>query len=118
MGASSANSRARAPPPRPSWPWLPEADMSTGTLAQPKPNAAFLKYFLDKFLALGGLLILCTLLTIRTPNFLPVANLFNVARQISINGVVAVGMTIVIVPSGIDLSVGSVLALAACVMGL
>ncbi|MDB5095735.1 MAG: inner-rane translocator [Cyanobacteria bacterium RYN_339] len=94
--------------------------MSTGTgsLAQPSKNSQYLKYFLDKFMALAGLLILCTLLTIRTPNFLTVDNLFNVARQISINGVVAVGMTIVIVTSGIDLSVGSVLALAACVMGL
>jgi ribose transport system permease protein len=92
--------------------------MSTGSLTQPSPNAAALKYFLDKFMALAGLLILCALLAIRTPNFLTVDNLFNVARQISINGVVAVGMTVVIVTSGIDLSVGSVLALAACVMGL
>lgn len=95
--------------------------MSTLPVAQPetaKPDTAWLRYFLDKFLALAGLLLLCLLLTIRTPNFLTLDNLFNVARQISINGIVAVGMTIVIVTSGIDLSVGSVVALSACVAGL
>jgi ribose transport system permease protein len=91
---------------------------TTAPITQHDPSNNFLKYFLDKFMALAGLLLLCALLTARTPNFLTVDNLFNVARQISINGIVAVGMTIVIVTSGIDLSVGSVLALSACVMGL
>ncbi|MFN3430129.1 MAG: substrate-binding domain-containing protein [Candidatus Sericytochromatia bacterium] len=74
--------------------------------------------FLDKFMALFGLLLLATILTTLSPNFLTVDNLMNVARQISIIGIVAVGMTLVIVTSGIDLSVGSVVALASCTTGL
>jgi len=46
------------------------------------------------------------------PRFLSPLNLFNVMRQISITGLIAVGMTFVILTAGIDLSVGSVVALA------
>ena len=46
------------------------------------------------------------------PRFLSSINLFNVMRQISITGLVAIGMTFVILTAGIDLSVGSLLALA------
>lgn len=92
--------------------------MSTAPLIAPQPTLPAWKLVLDKFLALAGLVALCVILTILTPNFLTFDNLVNVARQISITGIVAVGMTIVIVTSGIDLSVGSVLALAACAAGL
>jgi len=46
--------------------------------------------------------------------FLTQQNIFNVMRQISINGILAVGMTFVILTAGIDLSVGALLALVAC----
>ena len=46
------------------------------------------------------------------PRFLDPTNLFNVMRQISITGLIALGMTFVILTAGIDLSVGSMLALA------
>ena len=92
--------------------------MSTAPLTAPQPTLPPWKLVLDKFLALAGLVVLCVVLTILTPNFLTFDNLFNVARQISITGIVAVGMTIVIVTSGIDLSVGSILALSACAAGL
>ena len=65
---------------------------------------------------LAGLLGLCLLLWILTPHFLTVSNLLNVLEQTSINAVIAVGMTFVILSAGIDLSVGSVLALAGVVM--
>src|SRR5687767_3245823 len=65
---------------------------------------------------LAGLLGLCLLLWILTPHFLTVSNLLNVLEQTSINAVIAVGMTFVILSGGIDLSVGSVLALAGVVM--
>ncbi len=61
---------------------------------------------------LAGLAGLCVLLTILTPHFLTVSNLLNVLEQTSINAIVAVGMTFVIVSGGIDLSVGSIVALA------
>jgi ribose/xylose/arabinose/galactoside ABC-type transport system permease subunit len=65
---------------------------------------------------LAGLFGLCVLLWILTPHFLTVSNLLNVLEQTSINAVVAVGMTYVIISGGIDLSVGSVLALAGVVL--
>src|SRR5687767_7101880 len=65
---------------------------------------------------LAGLLGLCLLLWILTPHFLTVSNLLNVLEQTSINAIIAVGMTFVILSGGIDLSVGSVLALAGVVM--
>ena len=65
---------------------------------------------------MAGLVGLCLLLWILTPHFLTVSNLLNVLEQTSINAVIAVGMTFVILSGGIDLSVGSVLALAGVVM--
>jgi len=58
-----------------------------------------------------GLLILGIALTILSDRFLTVNNLLNVARQISINAIISVGMTLVILTGGIDLSVGSIVAL-------
>jgi ribose/xylose/arabinose/galactoside ABC-type transport system permease subunit len=65
---------------------------------------------------LGGLVGLCVLLTVLTPHFLTVSNLLNVMEQTSINAVIAVGMTFVILSGGIDLSVGSLVALAGVVL--
>lgn len=58
-----------------------------------------------------GLLLLCIALTILSDRFFTVNNLLNVARQISINAIISVGMTLVILTGGIDLSVGSIVAL-------
>ena len=60
----------------------------------------------------AGLVSLSLVLWAATPHFLTVSNLLNVLEQTSINAIVAVGMTFVIVSGGIDLSVGSVLALS------
>lgn len=63
-------------------------------------------------------LVLCAVLSVLTPHFLTASNLLNVAQQTVINAVIAVGLTYVILSAGIDLSVGSVLALAGVVLGL
>jgi ribose transport system permease protein len=63
-----------------------------------------------------GLIVLCLLLWALTPYFLTVSNLLNVLEQTSINAVIAVGMTFVIISGGIDLSVGSLVALAGVVL--
>jgi len=65
---------------------------------------------------LAGLFALCVLLWILTPHFLTVSNLVNVLEQTAINAVIAAGMTYVIISGGIDLSVGSLLALAGVVL--
>jgi len=64
-----------------------------------------------------GLVLLCAFLSIATDTFLSVRNILNVMDQITVLGVMAVGMTFVILIGGIDLSVGSVLALSGMVMG-
>ena len=63
------------------------------------------------------LLTLMVIFSILQPRFLSELNLFNVMRQISITGLIALGMTFVILTGGIDLSVGSVVALAGLVAG-
>ena len=65
-----------------------------------------------------GLVVLCGTLWILTPHFLTLSNLLNVAEQTSINATVAVGMTFVILSAGIDLSVGSIVALSGVVLGM
>jgi len=64
------------------------------------------------------LLVLCTVLALRQPEFLGINNLKDVLVQISGIAIAAVGMTLVIVTAGIDLSVGSILALSGCVGAL
>lgn len=62
--------------------------------------------------SLVGLLLIIVVLSITADNFLSVNNLLNVLRQVSINALIAFGMTFVILTGGIDLSVGSILALS------
>lgn len=59
-----------------------------------------------------SLLLLCLVLSLLSDRFLTVNNLTNILRQSTINGIIAVGMTLVIFTQGIDLSVGSVLGLS------
>ncbi|TDU70595.1 ribose transport system permease protein [Prosthecobacter fusiformis] len=54
----------------------------------------------------------------RWPNFLKGDNLLNIANQISVIAIIAIGMTMVIITAGIDLSVGSLLALAAVLVSM
>jgi ribose/xylose/arabinose/galactoside ABC-type transport system permease subunit len=61
------------------------------------------------------LLIFGVVLSLASPRFLTPGNLINVVRQTSVNGIIAVGMTLVILSGGIDLSVGSILALTGVV---
>ena len=70
-----------------------------------------------RFGTLIGLLVLGAVLWALTPHFLTVSNLLNIAQQASINAIVAVGMTFVILSGGIDLSVGSIVAVAGVVLG-
>ena len=64
----------------------------------------------SKFGIAFALLVICTFLSIASSNFLTVENIINVLRQVSINGILAIGMTFVVITGGIDLSVGSLVA--------
>jgi ribose transport system permease protein len=69
----------------------------------------------QRFGLVFSFLLLCVVLSLLSDRFLTLNNMVNVLRQSTINGIVAVGMTYVILTEGIDLSVGSVLALCAVV---
>src|ERR1041384_5836420 len=77
----------------------------------------FLLTYARQLCTLLGLFLLCGVLALLTPYFLTVPNLLNVAQQTAINAIIAAGMTFVIISAGIDLSVGSILALAGVVLG-
>ena len=74
-----------------------------------------LKQQLIKFQSIIALLIMCIALSFLSDRFLTPDNGWNVMRQISVNMVISVGMTLVILTGGIDLSVGSILALSGAI---
>ena len=62
-------------------------------------------------------LIIIVFMSFTSDVFLTSQNIINILRQISINGILAVGMTFVILTGGIDLSVGSVVAITGVIVG-
>jgi ribose/xylose/arabinose/galactoside ABC-type transport system permease subunit len=70
---------------------------------------------LSRFGAFIFFVILCIVFAVLEPAFLAPVNIFNVLRQVSIYGLLALGMTFVIMTAGVDLSVGSLLALSGLV---
>ena len=63
-----------------------------------------------------GLLVVCAVMAVASDSFLTASNLTNILRQVSINAIIAIGMTYVILTGGIDLSVGAVMALSGTIM--
>ena len=89
------------------------------TQAAPSRNAnATLLGTLSRYAPAICLVILMIVFALLEPAFLTPLNLFNVMRQISIEGLIAIGMTFVILTAGIDLSVGSLLACAGLVAAM
>jgi len=74
-----------------------------------------LRELLQRYGLVLSFLALCIVLTILSDRFLTTGNIVNILRQSTINGIIAIGMTFVILTAGIDLSVGAVLALATVV---
>ncbi len=69
----------------------------------------------SRFGILFGFVALCAYLSVASPYFAQLDNIGNVLSQVSVNGIMAIGLTFVILSGGIDLSVGSVLALSGIV---
>jgi ribose transport system permease protein len=65
-----------------------------------------------------ALLVLCIILALSNPNFLSVRNLLNVGRQVSLLGIMAIGMTFVLITREVDLSVGSIYAMSGLATGM
>jgi ribose transport system permease protein len=70
---------------------------------------------LAKFQSLIALIILCLIISLLSDKFLTATNAWNVMRQISVNVCISVGMTLVVLTAGIDLSIGSILALCGAI---
>lgn len=73
------------------------------------------KELLKKSQSLIALFLLCLVISVLSDKFLTTNNLWNVLRQISVNVCISVGMTLIVLMAGIDLSVGSVLAFTSAV---
>lgn len=87
--------------------------MSTNSI--PASKRWFSTAWLLEQKSLIALLILIVAVSTLSPNFFTLNNIFNILQQTSVNAIMAVGMTLVILTSGIDLSVGSLLALTGAV---
>lgn len=85
--------------------------VSTNPAAVPSPQSVRVKAWMIEQKSLLALLFLIALVSMLNPHFFSLDNLLNIFRQTSVNAIIAVGMTLVILTAGIDLSVGSVLAL-------
>ncbi|EIT7027665.1 ribose ABC transporter permease [Vibrio vulnificus] len=89
--------------------------MSSEIMSKSKSNETKRTWISKEWLieqkSLIALLFLILVVSFLNPNFFTVDNILNILRQTSVNAIIAVGMTLVILTAGIDLSVGSVLAL-------
>jgi ribose transport system permease protein len=84
--------------------------------SQPKEKHQFdFAWWWDRVGILMVLILLVLLMSIFAPNFNRVDNLLNIARSISVNAILAAGLTFVILTGGIDLSVGSIVAVSGVV---
>ncbi len=70
------------------------------------------KALLLRFGPFLGLAVIALVLSLLSPSFLTTSNVLNVARQVSINAIIAAGMTLVMIAGGFDLSVGSIMSLS------
>src|SRR5258708_4348271 len=73
---------------------------------------------LQRVLAFGALLALFIVFSVASPNFLQFDNMVGILLATSVNGVLALGVTFVIITGGIDLSVGTVMTLSAVMTGV
>ena len=73
--------------------------------------------FVRKYGILLVLIVMWVLLAAVSPTFRTTTNVINILRQVSVNGIIAIGMTFVIMTGGIDLTVGSLVAVAGVISG-
>lgn len=76
-----------------------------------KENAIFIK-LKNYFGLLIAFLVICIVFAVLQPAFLSTGNILNILRQISVNAILAYGMTMVLLAAGIDLSMGSMVSFA------
>ena len=89
--------------------------MSQALGSQSSAIRANRREFLQRYGLILSFFLLCLVITLLSDRFLTPSNIVNILRQSTINGIIAVGMTFVILTAGIDLSVGAVLALTSVI---
>src|SRR3978361_1916152 len=87
---------------------------SPNAIAEPQSRPA-MRVNIRDFGTLLGLALIVVVFALIAPGFLTTGNLLNILQQSSINACVALGMTLVIISGGIDLSVGPTAAIAAVI---
>lgn len=91
--------------------------MSSSTLAGLAGKLEGLGGARHKLLAFGSLIILFVAFSLASPNFLQTSNILAILQATSVNGILAVAATIVIITGGIDLSVGTLMTFCAVIAG-
>ena len=97
------------------------AEVGNAALAAARVRAGRNAAMTERIYQLGvliSLILLGGVMTLLSPRFLTVDNLMNVASQAAVSAIVSIGMFLAILTAGIDLSVGSILALSTMVMGV
>lgn len=92
--------------------------MSTSIQSEENQTIRTLRAMLGRSGLLLALIILFVILSVFAPNFLSTRNMLNVLRQVSFIGIIACGMTLAMISGNVDLSVGSVVALASALLGV
>jgi ribose transport system permease protein len=77
----------------------------------------YMRQYAALFLRFSTLIAISVFLSVARPEFLTFNNIINILRQSSLLFLLAAGLTVVVLTEGIDLSIGSILALSACIMG-
>jgi ribose transport system permease protein len=83
-----------------------------------RPLALFRSDAVQRLLAFGALLVIIVVFSLLSPNFLKFDNVVGILLATSVNGILALGVTFVIITGGIDLSIGTVMTLSAVITGV
>ena len=91
---------------------------ATMDTALARPMALFRSDAVQRLLAFGALLVMIVVFSLLSPNFLKFDNIVGILLATSVNGILALGVTFVIITGGIDLSIGTVMTLSAVITGV
>jgi ribose transport system permease protein len=83
-----------------------------------RPRALVRSDAIQRLLAFGALIVLIVVFSVASPNFLQFNNIIGILLATAVNGVLALGVTFVIISGGIDLSIGTVMTLSAVMTGV
>jgi ribose transport system permease protein len=83
-----------------------------------RPRALVRSDAIQRLLAFGALIVMVAVFSVASPNFLQFNNFVGILLATAVNGVLALGVTFVIISGGIDLSIGTVMTLSAVMTGV